>query len=278
MSYKSYSQLMGETRAYITVTLDISEPVEICDFAGLFAGLGGQFDAYLRDKHPDLKGKAQMYVKEVRQGSIVADLIPSIPDLIGLMDDVVIVAAFASLFSKRVRALISGAFVPGAKKSDIKELNETIQAVAHDKDGTMRVESIRYEDGAWKKTLEIQFDTKEARRAVETLAAQKASLDETERVDHARVLMTFERSSKSDINVNQPTGERVVIEEISPNPKALIYASDLAEQIIKHEIRESDDNIYKKGFVVDTNVRSRQGRIVAYAITHVHQVIDLPDD
>jgi len=269
---------MGETRAYITVTLDISEPVEICDFAGLFAGLGGQFDAYLRDKHPDLKGKAQMYVKEVRQGSIVADLIPSIPDLIGLMDDVVIVAAFASLFSKRVRALISGAFVPGAKKSDIKELNETIQAVAHDKDGTMRVESIRYEDGAWKKTLEIQFDTKEARRAVETLAAQKASLDETERVDHARVLMTFERSSKSDINVNQPTGERVVIEEISPNPKALIYASDLAEQIIKHEIRESDDNIYKKGFVVDTNVRSRQGRIVAYAITHVHQVIDLPDD
>ena len=60
--------------------------------------------------------------------------------------------------------------------------------------------------------------------------------------------------------------------------KALIYGSNSAEQIIKHEIREADDNIYKKGFVVDVNVELREGRVVGYSVTHVHQVVDLSDD
>jgi hypothetical protein len=51
------------------------------------------------------------------------------------------------------------------------------------------------------------------------------------------------------------TGERVAIEEISPRDLPLIYASDLAEQRIKHEVREADDNVYKKGFIVDVNVQ-----------------------
>lgn len=44
----------------------------------------------------------------------------------------------------------------------------------------------------------------------------------------------------------------------------------------KHEIREADENVYKKGFVVDVNVRSAGGKPAAYAVTHVRQVIDLP--
>jgi hypothetical protein len=74
------------------------------------------------------------------------------------------------------------------------------------------------------------------------------------------------------------TGERVKIEELSSRDLPLIYASDLAEQRIKHEVREADDNVYKKGFVVDVNVQLVSGKPAAYRITNVHQVIDLPSD
>jgi hypothetical protein len=50
----------------------------------------------------------------------------------------------------------------------------------------------------------------------------------------------------------------------------------MAEDRIKHEIREADENVFKKGFVVDVNVRSIGGRPIAYAVTNVHQIIDLP--
>jgi hypothetical protein len=77
--------------------------------------------------------------------------------------------------------------------------------------------------------------------------------------------------------VGKRSGEPVQIEDISEKELPLIYASDLAEQRIKHEILEVEDNVFKKGFVVDVNVETRGGRPVAYRATNLHQVIDLPD-
>lgn len=188
---KTYSQLMRESNAYLTITLDLEEPVEIVDFAALFAGIGSQFDDYLKRNHPELKGQARMYVKEVRRGSIVADLIPNIPDLIGIMDGVLIALGFGALFSKRVRDLIQGRHLEDVSKTDLKEIGETIRSVSNDADGTMTIESVKYEQGVWNKNLEISFSTKEARQAERTIADQKKALDKIEHVDHERVLMVL---------------------------------------------------------------------------------------
>lgn len=277
MTPVSYSQLMREGNSFITITLDLQEPVEIGDFASLFAGMGGQFDAYLREHYPDMKGRAQMYVKEVRKGSIVADLMPNIPDLIGYMDSILIVLGFGALFSKRVRALVLGQHLPDANKTDLEEIGKTIRALSHDTGGQMTIESVKVEQGVLSKNIELKLSTVEARKAEHTIAEQKKALDSVSNVDHERVLMTFERSRKSNTELDK-TGELVVIEEVDERPKALIYGSEMVGQEIKHEIREADDNIYKKGFVVDANVRLRSGRVVGYVVTKVHQIIDLPDD
>ena len=89
--------------------------------------------------------------------------------------------------------------------------------------------------------------------------------------------MRFTRSDIGGVTVGKPSGKRVKIEEISDRSLPLVYGSELAEERIKHEIREADENVYKKGFIVDVNVKSTGGRPVAYAITNVHQIIDLPD-
>lgn len=278
MTRNTYSDRMKEGQAYITITLDLRDPVEITDFAAMFAGIGAQFDAYLKRNHPDIKGTAKLYVREVRHGSIVADLFPNIPDLIGYMDNALIVLGFGALFSKRIRKLISGHFIEEVGKSDIREIGETIRAVSNDTDGKMSIESITYEQGEKSTKLEISFNAGEGRKATETLNEQKRALDAIEHVDFQRVLMVFERSRKSSSNVGKSTGELVIIDQVSEKPKALIYASESAEQVIKSEIRDAPDNVYKKGFVVDANVRKSGTRVVAYAVTHVHQVIDLPED
>lgn len=268
---------MEDTTSYLTVTLDLADPVEITDFAAFFAGIGAQFDRFLQESHPDMKGTAQMYVKEVRKGSIIADLVPNIPDMIGFMDNALIVGSFAALFSKRVRALIAGQFIDVSGKNDIVEVGKTLRAISKDNSGDMTVESVELENGIWKRKVMLKFSAPDARKAEATLEEQKQSLDKLERSDLSRVLMTFEASRKSDREINKPTGELVVIEVADTKPKALIYASEMVEQRIKTEIRDADDNIYKKGFIVDANVQSRMGRVVGYAVTEVHQVIDLPD-
>lgn len=273
----SYSSLMEGANSYLTVTLDLSEPVEITDFAAFFSGFGAQFDRYLAEHHPDMKGQAHMFVKEVRKGSIIADLIPGIKDMVGYMDTALIVGSFAALFSTRVRKLISGQFIAASGKSDIEEVGKTVRAISKDNTGDMTLETVELENGLWRRKVLLKFTAPEARKAEATLEEQKREMDKVERADLSRVLMTFEASRKSDREINKPTGELVVIETTDPKPKALIYASEMVEQRIKTEIRDADDNIYKKGFIVDANVQSRLGRIVGYVVTEVHQIIDLPD-
>ena len=57
----------------------------------------------------------------------------------------------------------------------------------------------------------------------------------------------------------------------------MVYASDLARERIKSEMLSGDRNIYKLGFFVDVNVATKGGQPVAYRITSVRDVIDLPD-
>lgn len=72
--------------------------------------------------------------------------------------------------------------------------------------------------------------------------------------------MVFTQANIKNATVGKRSGER------------------LAEQKIKHEIREADDNLFKKGFIVDVNIELRGGKPVAYRVTNLHDVIDLPDD
>lgn len=276
MEWVSYSDLMGETDSFLTITLDLSDPVEIHDFAAFFAGMGSQFDDWLGRNHPDLKGTARLYVREVRRGSIIADLIPQL-DVIGAMDNVLIVAGFAALFSKRVRAFISGNRVGGSSKSDLKHMADTIKAVAHDKDGVMRVDRLVYKEGLLSRHVEVEFDTSQARTALRTIEGQKLDLDKQTFADRQRVLMVFRRSDTGDAALGKRSGELVVIEDIQDAPLPLIYASELAGERIKDEVRDHD-SIYHKGFVVDVNITQHNGRNVAYSVTNVHQVIDLPDE
>jgi len=90
--------------------------------------------------------------------------------------------------------------------------------------------------------------------------------------------MTFTRSDIRMSASGKRSGELVRISAISERSLPLVYASKIAEQEIKHEISEAEDNVYKKGFVVDVNVELRGDKPLAYRITNLHQVIDLPDE
>jgi len=94
--------------------------------------------------------------------------------------------------------------------------------------------------------------------------------------DFERVLMYFKRTDSGEAPLGKRSGERVIIEAISGQDLALAYASNVAEERIKDEIRHSV--IYEQGFIVDVNIQTKGGKPALYTITHVHEVIDLPRD
>jgi hypothetical protein len=195
------------------------------------------------------------------------------------MDQVLIVEQFVRAYAGRLGVY----FTPGGRldypsKGELKDFIGQVAAISRTKNGKRSIRVVSYEDGKREVRASIEFTTQEATRATQQIEDHKNELDAITAADHERELMIFKRSDVGSADIGVRSGERVIIESISEGDMALIYGSPLAEQRIKDQMRNKDENIYHKGFVVDLNVQTRNGKPIAYAVMHVHQIIDLPPD
>jgi len=265
--------------AHIEVLIDAREPVELPDFVSAFTAISSQYQRYMRQAHPDLKDDARIFIREIRPGSFWADLIPGVASLIGQMDQVLIVEQFVRLYGQRLGAYFhADGRVSDASKGELKDFMGTVAAIANDPHGRGHIRAVSYEDGKRQVRASVEFNTETAAVAVQQIERHKKELDALTTADHERVMMVFKRSDVGSADIGVRSGERVIIEALSDKDRALIYGAPLAEHRIKDQMRNTDENIYHKGFVVDVNVQTRGGKPVAYAVTHVHQIIDTEAD
>jgi len=276
----AYAQAMERGEPFIRLRLNVDQPIELSEFLGAFTAVAAEYDRFIRMEHPDTKPTAEMFVKEVRAGSIVADLVPWIigGGIITALSAANTISEFVERYGGSLKKYTQpGGRVEGATKTQLSDFGEQVAAIASHPNSTLEMAAIRIENGEEKIMAAFRFATPEARDIQQRVEEHKREIDHTSRADHERVLMTFVRSDIRGAAVGKRSGELVEIETISDKPRPLIYASAVAEEQIKHEITDQD-SVYKKGFVVDVNVEMRGGKPVAYAVTNLHQVIDLPDD
>ncbi len=272
-----YVQLMEENGISIVFNLDLSEPVEISDFVSAFAGLGAQFERHIRREQPDLEGEVKVFVKEVRKGSIEAELIPlAYNTIITVMDHHQIATNFVKSLAGRFNVFrSSGGRLENGTKTELTEIVDTIAAVANDPDGRATISAVKYKKTGKTTEFLLEFDSREATAAKKEIEAQYKEIEQVTDFNHENKLLTFFQSNRKETD---KAGDKGIIEDISARPLAVVYASDLAKERIKSEMISGDRNIYKLGFFVDVNVQTKAGRPVAYRIKSVNEVIDLPDD
>ena len=247
-----YAQLMADTNAHIEVLIDADQPVELGDFVSAFTSIGNQYKRYMRQHHPYLNEDARVFVRDVRPGSTIAELLPSFASLISQMDQVIIVEQFVKIYGQRLACYFkAGGRAEEASKGELSDFVGSIAAIANTKNGTGYIQAISYVDEKRQVRASVKFDTSIARTAVKEIERHKEELDAKSSSDYERVLMVFKRSDIGDADVGVRSGERVIIESISEKDRALIYASKLAEERIKDQMRNTEENIFHKGFVVD---------------------------
>ncbi len=282
--WRTYAAAVERGQPFIRLKLDIDQAIELGEFVGAFTAIASEYDRFIRAEQPGQNPDATLFVKEVRAGCIEADLIPWLIGG-GLTTAAVAFAAgydtideFVERLGSRIRTYLKpGGRLIDVSKGELGDFLDQVAAISSTPGSALEVAAIHIENGEQKISAAFKFNTNEAREIQLRIEEHKRELDHKSRSDHERKLRVFTRSDVGTSPVGKRSGERVVIDDISDKPRPLIYASDLAEQQIKHEITEAEDNVYKKGFVVDVNVESRGGKPVAYAVTHLHRVIDLDD-
>lgn len=276
---------MERGQPFIRLKLDIDEPVEIGDFVAAFLAISTQYDRYLSSTQPKASGGAKLFVREVRVGCIEADLVPwlvgggLLTTAIAGMAAANTVHDFVEKWGGTLKRLGrgKGERLEGATKSELQTIMQQVAAVAAIPGSKLELSAMITSNGVEEATAVRVVTSNEARQAADNAAQQRLEMEQTSDADHKRVLLRFTRTDTKRGKVGKRAVEQAVVESVSPKERAVIYASDLAEQRIRHEIIERE-SVYWKGFIVDVNVEYSQGKPVAYRVLHVHDVIDLPPD
>ena len=114
--------------------------------------------------------------------------------------------------------------------------------------------------------------------AEQEIADHRRELEAKTDENQARVLLRFVRPSVEAGKPGKKGGERAIIESIANRAMPILYASDLAEQRMRHEKIQLEGNVFRALFDVSVNVElTASGRPIAYRITEVHGVIDDED-
>jgi hypothetical protein len=283
----TYAQAMELGTPFIRLKMDIDEPVEIGDFVSAFLAISAQFDRFSSQQHPKSSGGARLFVREVRVGCIEADLVPYATGVLKLAGGILaaMVAAntvhdFVEKWGGTLKRLggRKGERLEGASKAELQTVMQQVAAVASVPGSKLEISAITSSAGSEEVTVFRAISSSEAQIVTDNAEEQRRELQQTTDADHSRVLMRFTHTDTRKGKIGKRTVEQACIEAVSPKELPVIYASDLAEQRIRHEIVSENENVYWKGFVVDVNVEFSRGKPAAYRVTHVHQVIDLPRD
>lgn len=242
---------MERGRPYIRLRLEVPEAIELGNFVSAFTSLAGEYDRFMRGQHPDTAPDASLYVSEVRKGSIEAILIPvmaTLPAVMEGMSQALTIEDFVRRYGARLSKFLRlGGIAPAdVTKTELKDFTEQVAAIARAPGSNIEIAAIEIKNGDHEVKAAIKFDTKQARIIEENVAVARKALEHSSRADYQRVLMVFTRSDVSTVAVGKSTGERVKIEDLSDRPLPLIYASELAEEQIKHEITDASDNVFKR--------------------------------
>ena len=109
--FLTYPEAMSDSQAILTLRIDTEKPIELDSFVGAFTSLAEEYRREMRSQFPDIDGDARIFVKEIRKGSCVADLIPyvtAVAPLISGMDYALIVEKFVKVWGGRIAALSTG--------------------------------------------------------------------------------------------------------------------------------------------------------------------------
>jgi hypothetical protein len=59
--------------AHIVLNIRTKNPIELTDFVSAFTSTSSQYEKFIRSHYPEMSSDANIFVREVRAGSIEAD-------------------------------------------------------------------------------------------------------------------------------------------------------------------------------------------------------------
>lgn len=253
----------------IEYVIDYSQPLEIHSFTNALTAFSSEYSKFVSEnyegEHPT---DAKLYIEKIEEGSLKTTLVEYATMAIPFLGDINTVADFA----KSLRGLFS--FFKHKRegdkpKYDIKDL-ENLSAIlcpAIEGDNNIKID-IKGDNNAPIIVLNVNRD--EALPILHEINNAKKELESPAQQKQTNAVFYWEQAKK---NIKSKTGNFGVIENISENRVAVTFDDD----DIKRQMISGKENPFNTTYIVDVEVGFARGKVVAYKIVKLHDIITEDD-
>jgi hypothetical protein len=270
----SFSEPKSSPDAVFTYEFHNTRPIELLDLTGSLLALGEQYrnfvrrhgGAYADDDH-------RLYVREVRTGSIIAELVsfatqpqilaPVAPFLVQFTHEL---GEWFEFFKGVKDAKDIKEMLFGATKKDLQQISQIVEPAAKDSGSTINF-TVQAGGFLYLNTLnstEANAIQNGLRREMEAIPVPLTG------IQHDQVLYWYQMRAD---HATKP-GDKAVIERLTKRPVKVIFSSDQ----VKREMIDKPDNPFRKFYVVDVDVTEVGGKPVLYRILEVKTEFDREDE
>jgi hypothetical protein len=250
----------------IVVEIKNHYPVELLDLTQSLYSFAKEYEgyAYSEFEGADKRG-TKLYVKEIRTGSIITELMPHAAGLLPLLSEANTVVGFA----KHLKTVIDWLRQPEVEekpsisRTTLTNVNSIVDPVAKDSASQLNIHTEIHNHAP----VYITVNSSDANAIQHTARAELDLLRAPIVGRHNKVVMYWWQTR----NDTSQTGDRAIIESISPKPLKVIFDSER----IKLNMLKLDDNLFKHAFIVDVDVETIENRPVLYKVVNVYEEIEL---
>lgn len=259
---------MQETK--LTITISNDTPIELIDFTETFFSLGQQ---YKRESYANYSSNSKLYVKEVRKGSTVVELMEITKvAMLPLFGDVNTIVSFAKNLQKTFNWFLGKAKEEEKPKysiPDLENFKKILEAPANNTPKTIINFNTTINGDV---ILNFGVSNIEANAIQNAISKEIKVLQQTTPANQERVVFHW-YAAKNDLR--SQSWERGVIESIYYHPIKVIFET---EDIKKAMIHPPQGNIFDVAFMVDVHIETVDGgKPILYKITNFHEYITKND-
>jgi hypothetical protein len=262
------------TPAVLTYTFNNTRPIELLDLTSSLLAIGEQFQEYAREKGEGTAGDDyRLYVREIRTGSIIIDLIAyaTQPQMLAPLAPVLIdftkeLGDWFDLFKGVKDAKDIKEMVLGKSKKDLQLIANIVEPAAKDPGSGINIAAAAGAVIVVNSTInstEANAGQNVLRRYIEHIKVPVTG------IQRDKVLYWYQ--VRHD-HAAKP-GDQAVIEDIWKKPVKVRITSDE----IKRKLLDDHANPFKKFYIVDVDVTTSQDRPILYKILEVKETIDRED-
>lgn len=258
---------MGEEMK-MTIEIKNTEPVELMDLTLSLGSLADEYKKFLVKNESALDPDGvKLYIKEIRTGSIITDLVACSPMALPFVEHAATVVKYAKYLNDIYGFLTGKSNKPKdvIEKSTYQNLTNIIEPVAKDKGSQFNLGALTINGGV---TVNLNLSSLEANAAQNTARKEIEKLKTPDTGLHPQVLM-YVYQARNDLS--STTGDKAIIESIHSGPVKTVFATEE----IKSKVLSDKANLFKRAFVVDAAVETISGTPKLYRISEVHDAFDI---